>query len=78
MAERILISTDTLAALVALTSVGVGSECRGEQEAATITREATESILRRLKVDPAVFADKVRDAMARLHDAPETAPRGLN
>ena len=78
MAERILISTDTLAAIVALTSVGVGSECRGEQEAATITREATESILRRLGVDPAVFADKVRDAMARLHDAPETAPRGLN
>lgn len=34
----IRISTDTLAALVALTSVGVGSECRGEQEAATITR----------------------------------------
>ena len=78
MAERILISTDTLAALVALTSVGVGSECRGELETAIITRESTDSILRRLGVDPAVFADKVRDAMARLHDAPETAPRGLN
>lgn len=74
----ITISTDTLAAIVALTSVGIASQGRDEQAAADATQEALESILRRIGVDPAEFAAKVRDAMERLLDAEEATPRGLN
>ena len=78
MVDHITIRTDTLAALLALTSVGVGSEARGEQGTVEAIRAATECVLRRLGIDPEEFAAMVHNAAERLTSTPERTPRDVN
>lgn len=61
----ITISLENLAAVVALTSVGVGSVARGDDAASEDCVADTARILEWHGVDPDAFAELVRDAIEK-------------